>query len=108
MPDMCGSKLATERRRGASSTASRSTDAEEAVVELNVVLEAEVEHGLFERQPIPLALATRYVRMCSSGDEIEHVRVALDDCGQRLDRGLQALTGRDQAEGRENEAVVDP
>ena len=51
-------------------------DAEEAVVELDVLLEAEVEHRLLERQPIPLALAVRDVRMRAAGDHVERPRDA--------------------------------
>ena len=78
-------------------------DREEAVVELDVVLEPEVEHRLLERQPVPLALAARDVRMCAPGDHVEHLGMTLDDRRQRLDHRLEPLARRDQPEGREQE-----
>ena len=83
-------------------------DAEEPVVELDVILEAEVEHGPLERQAVPLALAMRDVRVRPSGDHVHHVRMPFDDRGQRLDHGLEALALRDQAERREQKPVVEP
>ena len=80
-------------------------DAEEAVVELDVILEAEVEHGLLERQPVALAFAVRDVRMRPSGDHVEHLGMALHDRRQRLDRRLEPLPGRDQPERREQEPL---
>ena len=44
--------------------------------------------------------------MRASGDHVGDLRMALDDRRQRLDHGLEALAGRDQAEGREQEAIV--
>ena len=81
-------------------------DRQEAIVELDVVLEPELEHGLLERQPVPLSLAVRDVRMCPAGDHVEHVRMPLDDRRQRLDHRLDPLPGRDQPEGREQEPVA--
>ena len=51
-------------------------DAEEAVVELDVILEPEVEHGPLQRQPVALALAVRDVGVRPAGDQVEHVRMA--------------------------------
>ena len=80
-------------------------DAEEAIVELHVILEAEVEHCLLERQPIALAFPVRDIRMRPSGDDVEHLGMALHDCGERGDRRLETLPGRDQPECREHEPV---
>ena len=66
-------------------------DRQEAVVELDVVLEAEVEHRLLERQPVPLALAVRDVGVRPPGDHVQHLGMALDDRGQRLDHRLDPL-----------------
>ena len=80
-------------------------DREEAVVELDVVVEPELEDAPLEHQPVPLALAPRDVGMGATGDHVGDLRVALDDRGQRLDHRLEALSRRDQPEGREQEPV---
>ena len=83
-------------------------DAQEPVVELDMALETEVEHRPLERHPVALPLAVRDVGVRPAGDQVEHVRVLLDDRRQRLDHRLEPLAGGDQAEGREQEAVVEP
>ena len=83
-------------------------DAQEPVVELDVALETEVEHRPLERHPVALPLAMRDVGVRPAGDDVEHVRVLLDDRRQRLDHRLEPLAGGDQAERREQEAVVEP
>ena len=81
-------------------------DAEEAVVELDVILQAEIEHGLLQQQPIALALAAGDVGMRPARDEVAHLRVALDDGRERSDHGLEALPCGDQAEGGERERAL--
>ena len=81
-------------------------DRQEAVVELDVILEAEVEHRLLESEAVTLSLAVRHVGVRSSGDDVHHLGMALDDRGQRLDHRLDPLAGRDQPEGREHEPVL--
>ena len=63
-------------------------------------------HCLLERQPIPLSLAARDVRMCPPGDHVEHLRMTLDDRRQRLDHRLDPLAGGDQPERREQEPLA--
>ena len=81
-------------------------DREEPVVELDVLGEIELEHTPLEHQAVGLALAPLDVRVCSSRNDVDDLGVTLDHRGQRLDHRLEALAGRDQAEGREQEAVV--
>ena len=81
-------------------------DRQEAVVELDVVLESELEHCLLERQPVPLSLAVRDVGMRPAGDHVEHVGVTLDDRRERLDHRLEPLAGGDQPERREQEPLA--
>ena len=81
-------------------------DRQEAVVELDVVLEAEVEHRLLERQAVTLSLAVRHVGVRPAGDDVHHLGMALDDRRQRLDHRLDPLAGRDQPEGREQEPLA--
>ncbi len=83
-------------------------DTEEPVVELDVVLETQVEDRLLECQTVALALAMGDVRVRSSGDHVEHLGVACDDRGQRLDRRLEPLPRGDQPERREHEPFVRP
>ena len=83
-------------------------DREEPLVELDVILEAKVEHRLLERPSIPLALAACDVGMRSPGDHVQHLRVALHDRGQRFDDRLEPFPGRDQPERREQEPVFRP
>src|SRR3546814_5096534 len=42
------------------------------------------------------------VRVGRAQDHIQHIRMALDDRGQRLDHRLDALVGRQQAEGEQH------
>ena len=81
-------------------------DRQEAVVELDVILEAELEHRLLELEPVALAFAMRHVGVRAAGHHVEHLRMTCDDRGQRLDHGFDPLAGRDQPEGREHEPVV--
>ena len=80
-------------------------DVEEAVVEFHVILEAQVEHRLLERQPVALALAVRDVGMRAPRDHVEHLWMALHDRRQRRDRRLEALPGGDQPERREQKPL---
>ena len=68
-------------------------DREEAVVELDVVVETEVDDLPLELQAVWLALASRDLRMRAAGDQVQRLGVALDDRGQRVDRRLDALAG---------------
>ena len=79
-------------------------DGEEAVVELDVLGQIELEHAPLEHQAVPLAFAACDVRMGATRDDVDDLGVLLDHRRQRLDRGLEALAGRDQAEGGELEA----
>ena len=81
-------------------------DCQEAVFELDVVLEPVLEHCLLERQPIPLSFAVCDVRVCPTGDHVEHIRMALDDRRQRLDHRLDPLSSGDQPERGEQEPVA--
>src|SRR5437764_911888 len=76
-------------------------DREEAVVELHVRAETELEHAPLEHQAVPLALSARDVGMRAAGDRVDDLGVTLDERGERLDHRLQALAGRDQPEGGE-------
>jgi hypothetical protein len=71
-----------------------------------MVLEPEVGHGLLERQAVPLSLAMRDVRVCPSGDHVEHVRMTFDDRGERRDHRLDPLARGDQPERREQEVLA--
>ena len=79
-------------------------DREEAVVELDVVAEAEVEDAPLEHQAVLLARAPRDLRMGAACDHVEHLGMALDDRRQRIEHHLDPLARREQTEGREQEA----
>ena len=80
-------------------------DREEAVVELDVVAETELEHAPLEHQAVPLAFARGNVRVRPSCDHVDDLGVTLDQRRKRLDRDLEPLARRDQAERREEKAV---
>ena len=46
--------------------------------------------------------------MGPAGDQVQRLRVTLHDRRQRLDRHLESLPGRDQAEGGQQEALLHP
>ncbi len=81
-------------------------DGEEAVVELDVLRQVELEHAPLEHQAVPLSFTACDVRMGATRDDVDDLGVPLDHRRQRFDRGLEALARRDQAEGRELEALV--
>ena len=56
-------------------------DREEAVVELDVVVEPEVEDPPLEHEAVLLALPPRDLRMGASRDQIERLGMAVDDRG---------------------------
>ena len=78
-------------------------DGEKAIVELDVIRDAEVDRATLEQEPILLSLATRDLRVRSPGDEVQHFGMTLDDRRQRRNRRLDALPRRDQPERREDE-----
>ena len=81
-------------------------DREEAVVELDVVAETEIDHAALELQAVLLPLPARHPRMGSPCDQVEHLGMALDDRRQRVDRHLEPFPGRDQPEGGEQEPLL--
>ena len=83
-------------------------DSEEAVVELDVVVDAETYGASLEQESILLALVSRDLRMRSPRDQVQHLGMALDDRGQRGDCRLDPLAGGDQPERREDEARPEP
>ena len=83
-------------------------DCQEAIVELDVVAEAEVENAPLEHQPVLLALAPGDLRVGAAGDHVEHLGMARDDRGKRIEHHLDPLPGEKQPEGRDQEAGLDP
>ena len=69
-------------------------DRQEAVVERNVALQAQVHHLALELQAILLALAPSHLRVGATRDHVQDLGVPLDDRRQRLQRRLEALAGR--------------
>ena len=78
-------------------------DGEKAIVELDVIRDAEVDRATLEEEPILLSLQPRHLRVGSPGDEVQHLGMTLDDRRQRRNRRLDALPWRDEPERREDE-----
>ena len=79
-------------------------DRKEAVVELDVIAEPEIDDATLEHQPVLLALSAHDLRVRAPRDQVQNLGVTLDNRRQRLDRRLEALTGRYQAEAGEQKA----
>ena len=78
-------------------------DGEKAIVELDVIRDAEVDRASLEEEPILLSLQPRHLRVGSPGDEVQHLGMTLHDRRQRRNRRLDALPWRDEPERREDE-----
>ena len=78
-------------------------DGEKAIVELDVIRDAEVDRATLEEEPILLPLQPRHLGVRSPGDEVQHLGMTLDDPWQSSDRRLDALSWGDEPERRENE-----
>ena len=82
-------------------------DREEAVVELDVLAEIELEHAPLEHQAVPLAFAVRDVRMRAARRSRRGPRgAARSIAGSASITVSSPLPGRDQPERREQEAVA--
>ena len=55
--------------------------------------QAEIDHRLFEREQIALAVAAGDNGMRPPGDDVQNLRVALDDRRECGDRGLEPVAG---------------
>ena len=60
-----------------------------------------------EHQPVRLAVTLLDVRMRGAEDDVDRVGMAREDRGQRVDDVLDALVGREQAEGQNHGLAVD-
>ena len=69
--------------------------------------EVEVGDPPLQHQPVLLASAPRDLRMRAAGDHVENVGMLLDDRRQRVEHHLDSLSGREQAERREQEPRLD-
>src|SRR5947209_6036155 len=78
---------------------------EESVIESNMPQDAEVASHVRQLIAVCLALSLPDVRVCLADDEIERLRLLLDNGGQRLDDVFDCLTGADEPEGREERAI---
>ena len=83
-------------------------DGEEAIVELDVVGDAEIDGAALEQEPVLLPL-----RRATSGCVLPAIRYSTSGwrstiAGQRGDRRLDPLAGGDQPERREHEARPEP
>ena len=54
-------------------------DGEKAIIKLDVVRDAEVDRATLEEEPILLSLQPRHLGVGSSGDEVQHFGITLDD-----------------------------
>jgi hypothetical protein len=81
-------------------------DREEAIVELDGVAQPELEDAPLQHQPIPLSLWAGDVRMRATRDHVDDLRVARDDCRQRVDHRLETFAGGDQSESGKQEAIA--
>ena len=80
----------------------RSSFGDEAVVEDDVVADAEILGEVFQAGAVFLALAGDQVRMGGAEHQIDRLRVALDDFRHRADGVFDALAGAEQAEGEQH------
>ena len=83
-------------------------DREEAIVELDVIAEVEIDHASLEHETVLLTLPTCDLRMRAPGDQVQHLGVALNDRGQCRDRCLEALPGGYEPEGGEQKPRLHP
>src|SRR5205823_12358996 len=83
-------------------------DRQEAIVELDVVGQIEIEGSLLEPGAVALAFSSRDTRMRAPGDHVQDLRMALDDRRERFDHRLESLPLGEEPEGRKLEALVRP
>ena len=83
-------------------------EVEEAVEEDDVVLEVELAHEPLQALPILLAFGPHDLGMGAPRDHIRHVRHQVADPRHCLERDLDPLARREQAERRDDGTTVDP
>ena len=102
--DLLATAVGSHEHVGVGEEVRELVDREEAVVELDVLAETELEDPALEHEAVALALPMRDVGMRPPGDHVDDLRMALDDRRQCFDRRLQSLAGRDQSERRQSDA----
>ena len=80
---------------------------DEPVVEDDVPLDAELAGQALEAQPIALALLADQLRMGRAEDDVDEVRDLREDLGDGPEHVLDALVGREQAEGQGDRPPLD-
>ncbi len=75
------------------------------VHEADVVLQPQLGHPRDQRLPVGVPVAAQHVRVGRAEHHVEHVGVLGDDVGQRVQDHLDALAGRQQAEGEQDPAA---
>ena len=78
---------------------------DELVEKDDVVLDAELAHALLQAVAIGLALLAEEMWMRRAQDHVDGVGPASQDRGHRIDHDLDALVGRQQAEGQDDRAA---
>ena len=72
-----------------------------------LAVDAEPLRAALEHQPIGLAVVLLDVRMRGAEHDVDGVGMAREDRGQRVDDVLDALVGREQAEGEDHRLALD-
>ena len=82
-------------------------DGEEAIVELDVVAQAEVDDAALEHEAVLLALAAGDLRMGAARDQVQHLGMALDDRGSASITVSRPLPGeiRPKVESRKRDCM---
>ena len=81
--------------------------ADEAIVEDDVGVDAEALRARLKHVSVGLAVLLLDVRMRRAEHDVDGVRMLREDRGHRVDHVLDALVGREEAEGEDDRAALD-
>ncbi len=84
---------------GAAQQPGQLVDRQEPVEEAHLLVETKITYETGQSEPIALPLVVDHVRMGLTGHQVQDLWMGRGDGGQGADRHLQALGGRDEAEG---------
>jgi len=104
--DLAGVQVGCDVDVGRADELSQFLDANEAVVEDDLALDALLLGQPLQRQAVALAVVAQHVGVGRAEDDVDDVGVLFQDGRQGLDDRLDALVGRQQAEGQEHSLAL--
>jgi len=104
--DLAGVQVGSNVDVGRADELGQFFDADKAIVEDDLALDALLLGQPLQRQPVRFAVVAQDVGMGRAEDDVDDVGMLLQDGRQRLDNRLDALVSRQQAEGQQHRLAL--